>query len=80
MGDRLLSFSELRDHGVLYGRRHVDRLEHAKRFPRRVSIGDARVGWVQAEIDNWVKARIDARSDDVGTLGSTKPEEPVSVD
>jgi prophage regulatory protein len=59
---KLLSFPELRDHGVLHGRRQVDRLEAEGKFPKRVSVGANRVGWVAAEIDGWVNAAISARA------------------
>ena len=49
---KLLSFPELRERGVLLGRRQVDRLEAEGKFPKRVSVGANRVGWVAAEIDD----------------------------
>lgn len=30
-------------------------------FPAPVKIGERAVGWVEAEVDAWVKARIEAR-------------------
>jgi prophage regulatory protein len=44
---KLLLFPELMEHGVLLGRRQVDRLEHKGDFPKRVPIGESRVGWVE---------------------------------
>jgi prophage regulatory protein len=32
-----------------------------KEFPEPVKIGERAVGWVEAEIDAWVKGRIEAR-------------------
>jgi prophage regulatory protein len=58
---KLLTFSELRDAGVLYTRRHVDRLEAEGKFPKRVTIGEARVGWVAQEVRDWIDKRIRAR-------------------
>jgi prophage regulatory protein len=55
---KLLSFPELREHGVLLGRRHVDRLEAEGKFPKRVHVSDRRVGWVVEEIDAHVAAKI----------------------
>jgi prophage regulatory protein len=66
---KLLSFPELRDHGVLHGRRQVDRLEAEGKFPKRVSVGANRVGWVAAEIDDWVNAAISSRAPKPGKLG-----------
>jgi prophage regulatory protein len=59
---KLLPFPELRERGVLHGRRQVDRLEAEGKFPKRVSVGTNRVGWVATEIDDWVNAAISARS------------------
>lgn len=30
-------------------------------FPRPISVGMKSVGWLESEIDTWLKARIDAR-------------------
>ena len=68
---KLLTFAELRNHGIIYGRRHVDNLERMGKFPRRVPIGANRVGWIEAEISRYVKDRIAARSTAAGALGST---------
>src|SRR5438067_572351 len=58
---KLLLFSELRNEGVLYTRRHVDRLEAEGKFPKRVPVGDARVAWVAQEVRDWIEKRINAR-------------------
>jgi len=58
---RLLTFKELREYGVRYCRMHVDRLEKADKFPRRVPLGTNRVAWVADEIVEWVNERIAAR-------------------
>lgn len=50
---------QLRDHGVLFGRRHIDRLESEG---KRVPMGAKRVGWVAAEVEGWVSAAIARRS------------------
>jgi len=39
MGVKLLTFGELKEHGVPLGRRQIDRLEARGRFPKRVQIG-----------------------------------------
>jgi prophage regulatory protein len=72
---KLLLFPELREHGVPLGRRQVDRLERDGKFPKRVPIGDRRVGWVESEIDAHVDLAIKARSTVLGQLGSAKPEQ-----
>lgn len=52
----------------------ADRLEAKGRFPKRVPIGDARVGWVEAEIDAHVESKIAGRSTAAGTLGTANRE------
>jgi len=69
---RLLRFKELRDHGVIIGRRQLDRLEARGLFPRRVPVGANSVGWVETEIDAYVDAKIKERSNKLGQLGSAK--------
>ena len=46
---------------VLYSPAHIARLEAAGQFPKRVRLGQGRVGWVEQEIDDWLQVRIDAR-------------------
>lgn len=67
---KLLPFPELRERGVLHGRRQVDRLEAEGKFPKRVSVGTNRVGWVATEIDDWVNAAISARAQQPENCGS----------
>jgi prophage regulatory protein len=60
---RLLSKKQLKEL-VLYSSAHVQRLENAGQFPKRVRLGNgprARVGWVEQEVLDWLQARIDAR-------------------
>lgn len=33
-----------------------------KRFPRQVPLGKRSVGWSQAEIDEWINAKLEARN------------------
>ena len=46
---------------VPYSQNHIRRLEAGGQFPKRVQIGDNRVGWVRAEIEAWIEARMRAR-------------------
>ena len=59
---RILSLPEVRRR-TLYSRAHLYRLEAAGRFPKRVKLGERRVGWVEAEIGDWIQARLDERDD-----------------
>lgn len=57
---KLLSKRQVKER-VLYSFAHIDRLERAGKFPKRVQLGQHRVGWVEDEIDAWLMARIEAR-------------------
>jgi prophage regulatory protein len=58
---RLLSKRQLKE-VVLYSPQHIARLEAAGKFPKRVRLGQARVGWVEQEVLDWLQRRIDARN------------------
>jgi prophage regulatory protein len=49
---------------VPYSMNHIRRLELAGAFPKRVRIGANRVGWVLAEIQAWIDARLTERKND----------------
>lgn len=57
---RFLSKRQVRDL-VLYSPQHIDRLEAAGKFPKRVQLGPCRVGWLEDEVIEWMKARIAER-------------------
>ena len=57
---RLLSKRQLREL-VLYSPQHIARLEKAGKFPLRVKLGQARVGWIESEVLEWRQKRIDDR-------------------
>ncbi len=57
---KLLSKKQVRDR-VLYSHAHIDRLEKAGKFPRRVRLGPNRVGWVETEIEDWIATHIAER-------------------
>jgi prophage regulatory protein len=57
---RILSKKDVRAL-VLYSPAHIDRLEKAGLFPRRVRLGPGRVGWVEEEVRRWIQMRITAR-------------------
>jgi prophage regulatory protein len=57
---RLLSKRQVRDR-VLYSFAHIDRLEKAGLFPKRVRLGQGRVGWVEEEVLEWLRRKIEAR-------------------
>lgn len=59
---RLLSKRQLKEM-VLYSPQHIARLEKAGMFPKRVQIGPNRVGWVEAEVQDWLQSRLDRREE-----------------
>jgi len=40
---------------------HILRLEKQRKFPKRVVLGPSAVGWVEAEVEEWMKARVTER-------------------
>ena len=46
---------------VGYSRMHLWRLERNGLFPKRVQLGPNAVGWLETEIDEWIKARVAER-------------------
>lgn len=59
----LLSKKQLKEF-VLYSSQHIQRLENAGQFPKRVRLGNgprSRVGWVKQEVVDWLQTRIDQR-------------------
>ena len=63
---RILSKRQLKEL-VLYSPQHVARLEEAGQFPKRVRLGQNRVGWVESEVLDWLQERIDARDNPTDT-------------
>ncbi len=59
---RILSKRQLKEL-VLYSPQHVARLEKAGQFPKRVQLGPNRVGWVEAEVLDWLDRRLALRDD-----------------
>ncbi|MCP4284493.1 MAG: AlpA family phage regulatory protein [Gammaproteobacteria bacterium] len=63
---RILSKHQLREL-VLYSPQHIARLEAAGLFPKRVRLGQNRVGWVEDEVLDWLQERLDRREDPTDT-------------
>jgi prophage regulatory protein len=57
---RILSKKDLRSL-VLYSPAHIDRLEKAGKFPKRIRLGPCRVGWLEEEVLAWVQERVQQR-------------------
>lgn len=63
---RIVSRKELRQM-IPYTPQHILRLEKAGKFPRRIRIGERRVGWRLEEVVAWLNARAAASSAPHGT-------------
>jgi len=57
---RFLSKKEVRAK-VLYSPAQIARLEEAGKFPKRVPLGPGRVGWIESEVEDWMRERIARR-------------------
>lgn len=57
---RLVTKKQLRNI-VPYSSAHIDRLEKAGEFPPRVRLGANRVGWLEAEVQEWIAAKASER-------------------
>jgi prophage regulatory protein len=58
---RIYRYPDLKPAGVSYTFKHVTTLEKRDEFPKRVHLGRNSVGWVGAEVDQWVEDRIRQR-------------------
>jgi len=57
---RMISKRQLKEM-VLYSPQHIARLEAAGKFPKRVQLGQCRVGWIEQEVLDWLQERIRRR-------------------
>src|SRR5262245_30041050 len=71
---KILTFDELRGNGVGCCPRQLYRLEQCGKFPKRVKLGTKRVGWLQHEIERYVKEQIKASRGDEGDDEANKKE------
>ncbi len=62
-GERLLTEAQVRQR-VPISRVSLWRWEGQGAFPKRVKLGDTRVGWSESEIDEWIEARKAARNNE----------------
>lgn len=61
---RVLSREELRtEKGIRFSRVHLHRLVKARKFPAPVKLGENTNGWVESEVDDWLRARIAERDE-----------------
>lgn len=46
---------------VVYSPQHIARLEKAGEFPKRLQLGQNRVAWLLAEVEDWIEERAQRR-------------------
>lgn len=63
---KLLSKQAVREK-CLYSPAHIARLEKDNKFPKRVRLGMGRVGWLESEVEDWLKARVAERDATTGS-------------
>lgn len=62
MTQKLVSKKELKSvYGVPYSFVHIQRLEHAGAFPKRIKLGECRVAWLAEEVEEWIAERVALR-------------------
>ena len=54
---KILSHSDLRERGIRWTKQHIWRKVRSREFPLPVHLGPSTVGWVEDEVDAWLKAR-----------------------
>ena len=59
---RILDRKEVRGR-VPYSDVQIWRMEQTGTFPRRIQLGPNRVGWVEEEVEAWLRNRMDGRGD-----------------
>jgi prophage regulatory protein len=47
----LVSYRELAGLGISWTRTHIDRLEKAGQFPKRIRLGPKSVRWIRSEVE-----------------------------
>ena len=47
--------------GIPYSPQHIQRLEHAGQFPKRIKLGRNRVAWLMSEVEKWIDERLAQR-------------------
>jgi prophage regulatory protein len=65
----LIPYRDLKARGVPYSKPHLWRLERAGKVPKRVPIGPARYGYIEAEIDDYIASLVAARDAVAATDG-----------
>ena len=71
---KFLTFAQLKtEKGVPYTRRHLRDLCKEGKFPKPVELSEARIAWLEHEVDEWLAAKVAARSAEPVVPGSRDP-------
>jgi predicted DNA-binding transcriptional regulator AlpA len=79
---RIILPPRLHEYGADYSDTHRRRLEARGEFPRRVPIGDNRIGYLEEEILEWQERRIamrDAAASETPQVNEPEPQAPEPV-
>jgi prophage regulatory protein len=69
---RLLKHTEVKAKGVPFSSPHLERLEAAGKFPRRIRLGTRTHRWVEADVDQWMAERFAASGAERPTTASAR--------
>jgi prophage regulatory protein len=70
---KVLSYPELKsEKGIRYSPQWIRKLVKAGSFPAPINLGEATVGFVETEVDAWLKAKIAARDSDAASMARRK--------
>jgi prophage regulatory protein len=58
---KFVRYEDLAGLGIRFSRVHIDRLQKAGRFPRKVKLGANTVVYKADEIEQWLEARVAER-------------------
>jgi|SRR5580658_5886384 prophage regulatory protein len=73
---RFLLYPDLRSLGIPYGPDHLRRKVKAEEFPAPVLLSAARIAWVEAEVLEWLEARVAERDASLAARVQAKIGEP----
>ena len=59
---KLLRFDDLKSLGIPFSRVHVDRLQKAGQFPKKIKLGPNTAAYLESEIVAWLEARCAERA------------------
>jgi prophage regulatory protein len=55
---KVLTFEDLPQRGIKHSKAQLYRLIKAGKFPKQIHLSENRVGFVETEIDAWLKSKI----------------------